>query len=31
MSLELALVTNNSKHFGKIRGLKTANWLQDAG
>jgi tRNA(fMet)-specific endonuclease VapC len=28
MSLDLTLVTNDSKHFGKVRGLKTANWLR---
>jgi tRNA(fMet)-specific endonuclease VapC len=31
MSLKLTLVTNNSKHFGKVRGLKTTNWFQSAG
>jgi tRNA(fMet)-specific endonuclease VapC len=31
IALNLTLVTNNSKHFGHVRGLKTANWLHDAG
>jgi len=31
MSLNLTLVTNNTKHFKQVRGLKTQNWLHDAG
>ena len=31
MSLNLTLVSNNTKHFKQVRGLKTQNWLQDAG
>lgn len=31
MSLNLALVTNNTKHFKQARGLKTLNWLHEAG
>ena len=31
LSRKLILVTNNTKHFGQIKGLKTANWLHDAG
>jgi predicted nucleic acid-binding protein len=27
--LDLTLVTNNQKHFSKVRGLKTANWSED--
>ena len=27
LSLKLTLVTNNTKHFGKVDGLTTANWL----
>jgi hypothetical protein len=27
----LTLVTGNTKHFARIRELKTVNWLQDAG
>lgn len=27
MSLKLTLVTNNTKHFAKVDGLTTANWL----
>jgi tRNA(fMet)-specific endonuclease VapC len=27
MSLNLTLVTNNTKHFKQVRGLKTQNWL----
>lgn len=30
LSLSLTLVTNNTKHFARIRGLKTANWLHGA-
>jgi tRNA(fMet)-specific endonuclease VapC len=28
MALNLTLVTNNSKHFAPVRGLKTANWTE---
>lgn len=28
LSLDLTLVTNNTKHFGRVRGLKTRNWLR---
>jgi tRNA(fMet)-specific endonuclease VapC len=31
MALNVTLVTNNSKHFGRVAGLKTANWFNDAG
>ena len=31
LALDLTLVTNNTKHFGKVRGLKTANWSGEAG
>ena len=31
MSLNLTLVSNNSKHFTRVKGLKTVNWLHDAG
>ena len=31
MSRNLTLVTNNTKHFTRVKGLKTANWLRDAG
>lgn len=31
LSLNLTLVTNNSKHFTRVRGLRTENWLGDAG
>jgi tRNA(fMet)-specific endonuclease VapC len=31
LSLELTLVTNNTKHFVRVRGLKTENWLHGAG
>jgi tRNA(fMet)-specific endonuclease VapC len=31
LSLGLTLVTGNTKHFARIRELKTVNWLQDAG
>lgn len=31
MSLNLVLVTNNTKHFKQVRGLKTSNWLHGAG
>jgi tRNA(fMet)-specific endonuclease VapC len=31
MSLNLTLVTNNTKHFTRVRGLKTKNWLRGAG
>ncbi len=27
MALDLTLVTNNVKHFKRVRGLKTVNWL----
>lgn len=27
LSLDLALVTNNVKHFGQVAGLRTENWL----
>jgi tRNA(fMet)-specific endonuclease VapC len=27
MALEGILVTNNTKHFGKMAGLKIANWI----
>jgi tRNA(fMet)-specific endonuclease VapC len=26
MALNVVLVTNNTKHFGRVHGLKTANW-----
>jgi tRNA(fMet)-specific endonuclease VapC len=29
MSLQLTLVTNNTKHFARVKGLKTVNWLND--
>ena len=31
MSLNLTLVSNNVKHFTRVKGLKTVNWLHDAG
>lgn len=31
VSLNLVLVTNNTKHFKRVRGLKTLNWLHAAG
>ena len=31
LSLKLTLVTNNAKHFSRVRELKTENWLHDAG
>jgi tRNA(fMet)-specific endonuclease VapC len=31
MALNVTLVTNNSKHFGRVSGLKTANWMSEAG
>ena len=31
MSLNLTLVSNNTKHFTRVKGLKTVNWLHDAG
>ncbi len=31
LSLELTLVTNNTKHFSRVRGLKTDNWLTAGG
>jgi len=30
MSLNLTLVSNNTKHFTRVKGLKTVNWLHDA-
>ena len=27
LALDVCLVTNNARHFGRIRGLKTENWL----
>jgi tRNA(fMet)-specific endonuclease VapC len=30
MSLNLTLVTNNTKHFKQVHGLKTQNWFNDA-
>ena len=30
-ALNVTLVTNNQKHFSKVRGLKIANWSDDAG
>jgi len=27
----VTLVTNNTKHFGRVPGLKTVNWFSDAG
>ena len=29
MALNVALVTNNTKHFGRVNGLKTANWVTE--
>ena len=31
MALNLVLVTNNTKHMGRVPGLKTENWLHEAG
>ena len=31
MALNVTLVTNNTKHFGRVPGLKTVNWFNDAG
>jgi tRNA(fMet)-specific endonuclease VapC len=31
LALNLTLVTNNSKHFGCVRGLKIVNWYAKAG
>jgi tRNA(fMet)-specific endonuclease VapC len=31
MALNLTLVTNNTKHFGRVTGLKTVNWMTEAG
>ena len=31
MSLNLTLVSNNTKRFTRVKGLKTVNWLHDAG
>lgn len=30
LSLRLTLVSNNTKHFTRVKGLKTVNWLHDA-
>ncbi|HET7543893.1 MAG TPA: type II toxin-antitoxin system VapC family toxin [Polyangiaceae bacterium] len=30
MALNVTLVTNNTKHFGRVRGLKTLNWVTEA-
>lgn len=30
LALNLTLVSNNSKHFSKVRGLKLANWTEEA-
>jgi tRNA(fMet)-specific endonuclease VapC len=27
LALDLTLVSNNVRHFGKVRGLRTDNWL----
>jgi tRNA(fMet)-specific endonuclease VapC len=27
VTLDLTLVTNNAKHFGRVRGLRTENWF----
>lgn len=29
MSLNLTLVTNDTKHFKRVHGLKTQNWFND--
>jgi len=29
LALELALVTNNTRHFSRVRGLRTENWASD--
>ena len=31
MSLNLTLVTNNTKHFKQVQGLKAQNWFHEAG
>ena len=31
LALNLTLVTNNTKHFSRVRGLKLANWSVEAG
>jgi tRNA(fMet)-specific endonuclease VapC len=31
MALNLVLVTNNTKHLGRVPGLKTENWVHEAG
>ena len=31
LALNLTLVTNNTKHFAKVQGLKTRNWSQETG
>jgi len=31
MALNVTLVTNNTRHFGRVPGLKTVNWFSDAG
>ncbi len=31
MSRNLSLVSNNTKHFTRVKGLKTVNWLHDVG
>jgi len=31
LSLNLILVTNNTKHFKQVRGLKTENWFSEVG
>lgn len=30
MALNVTLVTNNTKHFGRVQGLKTANWATES-
>jgi tRNA(fMet)-specific endonuclease VapC len=29
LALDVTLVTNNTKHFSQVRGLRTANWSKD--
>lgn len=29
MALNVTLVTNNANHFGRVQGLKTANWVTE--
>ncbi len=29
MAMNVTLVTNNTKHFGRVPGLKTVNWFSD--